>query len=278
MAKPAITTSAGATIDTLSTVVDTSKDTLGITYDALGATIDSVEALSEMLNTTALTVEDTQPVVSQVNGLMGETLPATMQAATDGLVTAQAAATSLESAIYSFETFRAIVGATPLLSAFIPASDTTYSPEKPLAESLGAIAASLEELPTTFETMATNLESTDDNLALVQGNLETMSESVSLIADSLGEYQAMISNSQDSMDSLKGMLTSVESNLATILNIATIVLVAFFLWLLAAQVVIFSQGYELYQGTAGSMADGDGKSDGDEKSDRPKETNQNDIE
>ena len=231
-----------------------------------------------MLNTTALTVEDTQPVIAQVNSLMGETLPDTMQAAADSLVTAQSAATSLESAITSFETFRAIVGATPLLSAFIPASDTAYSPEKPLAKSLGELATSIQELPATFETMAPASDSADDNLALVQGNLETMSQSVSLIADSLGEYQAMISHSQNSMDSLKGMLTSVESNLAMILNIATIVLAVFFLWLLAAQVVIFSQGWELYHGTAGSMAGGAGKSDGDHESDRPKDTNQNDIE
>ena len=35
-----------------------------------------------------------------------------------------------------------------------------------------------------------------------------------------------------------------------------LVFTLFFLWLLAAQVVIFSQGWELYQGTAGRMEGG----------------------
>jgi hypothetical protein len=42
--------------------------------------------------------------------------------------------------------------------------------------------------------------------------------------------------------------------MGNILNIVTIVLVLFLLWLLATQVVIFSQGYELYHGTASNMA------------------------
>jgi len=40
------------------------------------------------------------------------------------------------------------------------------------------------------------------------------------------------------------------------LNGAAIVVSLFFLWLLAAQVVIFSQGWEPFQGTAGRMESG----------------------
>ena len=61
---------------------------------------------------------------------------------------------------------------------------------------------------------------------------------------------------RETLAAIPALKASVESNLARILNIATIVLVLFFLWLLAAQVVIFSQGYELYHGTAGNMAGG----------------------
>ena len=51
----------------------------------------------------------------------------------------------------------------------------------------------------------------------------------------------------------KSMLSNMQSNLVSILNIVVIVLSIFFLWLLAAQVVILSQGWELYQGTADRM-------------------------
>ncbi|HZW03746.1 MAG TPA: hypothetical protein VFF68_07460, partial [Anaerolineaceae bacterium] len=146
VARPAITASLNSTINSLVTTVDTSQRTLAITNDALGATILSVDALSEMLNTTALTVEDTQPVIGQVNGVMGETLPATLTAAGESLEAAEDAAQSLESAIQSFEAFQAMLGTNPLLRSFVPVSQQTYSPEKPLADSLGELAVSIQDM------------------------------------------------------------------------------------------------------------------------------------
>ena len=256
MVKPDITSSVETAMTILSITVETTNDPLAITYDALGATIDSVDGLSEMLVTTAATVEDTQPVLTEVNLLMAVTLPETLQAATDSLLTAEQAAKSLESAIVSFETFQAIIGATPILNSFVPAPQTTYNPEKPLADSLGELAVSIAEIPPSFEVMSTELDNADDNLASLKGSLETMSVSVSRISDSLEEYQTMISQSQASMDSINSLLSNVQNNLDRILTAVTVVLVLFFLWLLAAQVVIFSQGYELFRGTAGRMESG----------------------
>lgn len=253
VAKPVVTTSINSVVDTLITSVDTSQKTLVITDEALGASIHSVDALSEMLSTTAVTVEDTQPVITQVNDLMGKTLPSTLEAASDSLIAAEEAALSLESAIKSFEAFRTVLEATPFLSAVLPASTTDYNPEKSLADSLGELSDSLQDMPSTFEKMSVNLGKADDNLDLVKTNMETMSENVSLISGSLTQYQAMISESQASMDDLKTLLSDIQSRLGKILNIATIVLELFFLWLLAAQVVIFSQGWELYHGTTGRM-------------------------
>ena len=253
MARPMVTASIDATVATLSNSVDISQETLVITDEALGATVASLEALSEMLGATAATVEDTQPVITQLNSLMGETLPTTLEAAGDSLEAAAAAAQSLESAIQSFDTFRAVLGTAPLLSAFMPASHQPYNPEKPLAESLDELSASLEDMPATFEDISVNVEKAGGNLDLVKSNLDTMSQSVIMISTGLEQYQAMIGESQASMDNLESMITGVHSNLPRILNVATIVIGLFLAWLLAAQVVIFSQGWELYHGTAGRM-------------------------
>jgi low affinity Fe/Cu permease len=55
------------------------------------------------------------------------------------------------------------------------------------------------------------------------------------------------------MDNLLSILTTIQSNLNTIINAVALVLTLFFVWLLAAQIVIFSQGWELYQGTTDRM-------------------------
>jgi hypothetical protein len=251
--KPTIATFADSTIVTLNTSITTSQDVMKITGEALGATISSVDALSEMLGTTADSVEETQPVFDQINTIMGETLPSTLGSATDSLKTAQQAAAVLDSAIKSLDTFRFVLSAMPLVGSFVEQPTQPYNPEVPLADSLGSLAADLEELPATFSSMATNLDKADDNLALIQGNLTTMSGSVALISQSLSEYQAMIAQSQSSMQSITSMLTNIQTNLDSILNGAAIVISLFFVWLLTAQIVIFSQGLELYRGTAGRM-------------------------
>ena len=254
VAKPVVTDYARSTIDTLNASVATSQSVMEVTGQALGATIDSVDALSDMLTTTAATVEDTKPVFDKIDTVMSTTLPSTLQAATDSLYTAQEAARVLESTIQSLDSFRFLLSATPLVADLMPPPEQPYNPEKPMADTLGELATNLQDLPGTFVEMSADLSTTDDKLAAVQENLVTMSDSVGLISSSLGEYKTMVAQSRSSMDNLASILTGVQNNLPTILNVAAIVLSLFFAWLLAAQIVILSQGWELYQGTADRMA------------------------
>lgn len=251
--KPNVTNYVEITIQTIETSVITSQKALQVTGQALGATVVSVDALSTMLSTTAVSVEETQPVLDQLNVMMGETMPSSMESASDSLKTAQQAAVVLESAIKSLENFRAAMSATPLLSSLVEQPKQTYNPEVPLADSLGELATTLESLPATFTEMSANLDKADDNLITIQSNLVTMSDSVGLISKSLSEYQAMITQSQSSMENLISILTNIRNNLTSILNGVAMAFSLFFLWLLVAQVVILTQGWELYQGTASRM-------------------------
>lgn len=253
MVKPTMESYASSTITTLDSSIGTSKQVMKITGEALGATVDSVDALSAMLSTTATSVEDTQPVINQVNTIMGETLPASLSSATDSLKTAQEAAVVLDSAIKSLDSFRFVLSAVPLMGSFVETPTEAYNPEVPLADSLGALATELEGLPDTFADMSTNLDKADDNLVEIKSNLETMSGSVGQISKSLSEYEAMVTQSQSSMDNLSSLLANIQANLPSILNTAAAVISAFFVWLLIAQIVIFTQGWELFQGTADRM-------------------------
>jgi uncharacterized coiled-coil protein SlyX len=251
--KPTVNAYAITTIDTLNKSVTTSQDVMGITGKALGATVDSLDALSTMLSTTATTVNDTTPVLNDINTIMSDTLPSTLEAAISSLSTAQEAAQVLESTIKSLDSFRFLLSSVPLLGGMVDQPGVSYNPQVPLADSLGELVTSLEGLPDTFINMSVKLSTTDDSLGAIKGNLTTMSDSVVLISSSLGEYERMVNQSQSSMDNLTSMLTNIQSNLPTILNGVVIVLTLLFLWLLAAQIVILSQGWELFQGTADRM-------------------------
>lgn len=253
LVKPAVAGSIDTTMVTLNDSVATSQKAMEITGQALGATVDSVDALVDMLGATADSVEDTKPVLLQLNSFMGEELPTTLESATESLTTAQEAAVVLDSAIVSLDAFRFFLSATPFFAGTVEQSVEPYDPENSLADSLGDLAADLEALPPMFIEMAADLNQADDNLDTVQDSLTTMADSVGMISNSLGEYEAMVGQSQSSMDELKIMLGNIQANLTNTLNTVAIGISLFFLWLLAAQIVILSQGWELFQGTAGRM-------------------------
>lgn len=251
--KPNVANFIETTLVTLKSSVTTSQSAMDITDQALGATVDSLDALSVMLGATASSVENTQPVLDQVNTFMGDKLPTTIESAIGSLEAAQQGAQVLDSAIKSLDSFRSVMSGVPLLSAFVDTPEESYNPDVPLADSLGNLASSLEDLPDLFSDMSQNLAKADDNLTTIQDSLDTMSDSVSLISSSLGGYQDMVVNSKSSMDNLDLMLVTLQNNLKAILDGAAIVLTLLFLWLLAAQVVVLTQGWELYQGTAGRI-------------------------
>lgn len=252
-AKPAVVDYATSTLDTLQGSITTSQEVMVVTEDALGATVGSLEALSVMLTSTAASVDDTAPALDRVNVMMSTNLPAILEAANESLRAAQQAAVVLDSTVRSLEAFQLAMGAVPLLSGLVEAPEEFYNPEIPLDQSLGEVADNLESLPEMFVDISADLDRADDNLATVQSSLETMSTNVDFIAGSLEEYQVMVRQSQTSMGNLSPILTDLQGNLPAIVNGAVIVLTVFLVWLLAIQVVVLTQGWELFQGTAGRM-------------------------
>ena len=248
--KPVAADSLQSTLVTLLDSIDTSQEVIKITAEALGATVNSVDALSEMLMTTAMTIEDTEPVVTEFYSIMGTTLPATLKTTTDSLQTAQEAARVLESTIQSLDAFRFLLSGAPLIGDLVGEPGPSYNPDITLAETLGELADNLEGLPGTFILMAEDLSETDENLGNVRVNLVTMSTSVDVISSSLSEYELMVIQSQSSMEEVKTILNTIEENIVRILNWTAIVVSLFFGWLLATQVVILSQGWEVFRGTA----------------------------
>lgn len=257
MVKPMVVSYATTTIGTLNTSMRTSQEVMEVTKKALGATVDSVDALSVMLASTASSVEDTTPMIDRANMLMNKNLPDTFQSAAVSLQSAEQAAIVLDSSIKSLEAFQFAMSGVPLVSSYVQRPAKPYNPDPPLAESLGAVAAELEELPAMFISMAEDMDKADDNLVTIHTSLTTMSTSVLVISQSLTDYENMIAQSQSSMEDLAPILTNIQSNLSSMVNGAILALSLFFLWLLTIQIVVFTQGWELYQGTAGRMESGE---------------------
>jgi hypothetical protein len=256
-AKPAVVSYATSTIETLQGSITTSQEAMVVTEDALGATVNSLEALSVMLTSTADSVDDTAPAINQVNVMMSTNLPNILESANDSMRAAQDAAVVLDSSVRSLQLFQVAMGAVPLLSGFIEVPEEFYNPEVPLDQSLGEVAENLESLPQMFIDISADLDRADDNLGTIQSSLTTMSGNVEFIAGSLEEYQVMVRQSQTSMANLSPLLADLQGNLPRIFDGAAIALTVFLIWLLTIQVVVLTQGWELFQGTAGRMEGGE---------------------
>jgi len=245
--RPTLQRTVSDTMSTLSGSLDTSLEVMTLTGQALEATSGSVEALSGMLAATANTVEETQPVITQAEDLMGLTLPDMFDSAVNSLEAASQAATSLESTVRALDTFRAGISANPLLRSFIPADIQPYEPEESLARSLGRLARGLEDMPPLFEDMSSSLNTAGENLGLVRADLETMSTNIEEISSSLSGYLEMIDRSGQQLSQLQSQMAAAEASLPRTLTLVAVVLTLFFAWMLAAQIVILSQGWELYR-------------------------------
>jgi hypothetical protein len=254
MYKPRLTATLESVITTLDASLTTSQETMVVTEQALRATINSVAALQTTIEATAASVKDSKPLVSQLTEVLGAQLPDTIEAARSSLDAAQGGARVLDGAIESLNSFRATISASPLLSALIPVSPPdTKAAEKPLYEALGEVSTNLESLPTMFSEMSQNMDTASGNLDTIETGLTTMATNVGGITISLESYAQMLGNSKQSMQNLQAQLNAWKDSLDQMLTAAAIVLTVFFLWLLAAQVVILSQGWELFKGTANRM-------------------------
>jgi hypothetical protein len=239
--KPNIETAMTNGLVVINNSLKTSIEVVGVTKDALSATVSSVYALKDTVAAASQAVEETKPFVEGVTDLLNTELPNTISATQSSLDSAQSSAKVLDGVMSSMS------GMIQLLTF---SDKSLYNPDQPLYESLGEVAGSLDNLPKSFIKMGNSLSSTQDNVDTIQASLENMAVNIGGIAGSLDKYVAMTEQSQSSIKNVQAWLLQMQNNLSNILLVAAIVSTVFLAWLAIAQVVILTQGYELYMGTA----------------------------
>lgn len=250
--RPSMESAFNNILTTLSSSLDVSQEGLRVTEDALTAAVGSIDALQQTVKATAASLGSTQPVLEGITGFMGDQLPATLDAARSSLNAAQQGAQVVDNAIQSLNTFQSVISAIPIISAFMPAPppQTTTEEGTPLSEALGDVSESLAGLPDLSAQLSVDLEAAAGSLTDVEGALNLMAENIGGITESLEGYLSMVQRSQASMKGLQSQLDLWQTNLPTLVNAIALVASLFLVWLLIAQIVIFTQGLELYQGTA----------------------------
>jgi hypothetical protein len=228
-----LTTSLQNTIDLLGQTLETTTQGLVVTQAALQNSVDLIGNLQATVETTAEAIGSTNPMVDEIARLMKEDLPDSIRATQTSLLTAQHSAAAIDNVL------KAMSGI-PLIGPSIG-----YDPEVPLADALGLVAESIQDLPDSFITMQDDLKNTQSSLQTFEADLTVMAESVGQIQSSVAQYDQVIGGYQASLDQVLAQLEMLSANLPNIVRMVSIGLTAFLVWMAIAQLGLFTQGWEL---------------------------------
>ncbi len=231
--KPDVLTSVQSSLDLLDKTLETTAEGLDMTQKSLLGAQTSLQAMQTTLKTTTSTMQSTEPLISSLSDLAAQDLPATVIAAQN----------SLDSAAESAQVIDAVLRAL----SFLPGIN--YNPNTPLAASLQALSANMDNLPDTFIVMQSNLEDTSQNLQTIQVDLLLVIDSLKQIETSLTDSETVISGYQDSIIRVKKQIDMLSSSAPGIINAISTAATIFLIWMAIAQLSLLIQGWQLIEST-----------------------------
>ncbi|MEW5869648.1 MAG: hypothetical protein AB1894_10260 [Chloroflexota bacterium] len=237
--KPALEANLLSGTKLLNDTLQTSIQGLGLIQASLGEVAGGLGILQGALDTTAQTLQSSQPLVDGITGLMATDLPDMIRATQSSLDSAQESALVID----------AVLGAL----SFLPGVD--YHPEKPLNEALREVSTSLDDLPQALTDMEGDLKETSRNLEIAQSDLAEISSSVEQINTSLQDFDGVILSYNTSLITVQKQLQALQTRLPQLVNGLAWGLTAFLLWMAVAQLGLFTQGWELMSKRAEKEAD-----------------------
>jgi peptidoglycan hydrolase CwlO-like protein len=231
--EPDITKGLQDVISLVGQTLETTSQGLVVTQQSIESSVASIQALQDTVSTTAKTIQSASPMVSQLQKIMHDDLPKTIEATQASLDTAAQSAKVVDGVLST-------LSKVPLLGSSIG-----YNPAVPLNVALSQVSASLVDLPNTFNSMESSLKDTGDNLQTFQADLETMGASIGKIQSSVTKYEQVIGDYQKSLDQVQGRLDTLSKSLPNLVHTLMLALIFFLIWMAVAQIGLFIQGWEL---------------------------------
>ena len=219
----------------LQQTLDTTQAGLVLADSSLESTITSVTTLETTIAATAKSIEDTAPMVDAFALLAADDLPAAVSSAQLSLLAAQDSAEIID-------------GLLSALASIPFVSRNLYNPPVPLHVALGQVSDSMENLPTTLQTMEESLVSTSKNMEVIQADINLIATDIHQINLSMVEAQSVLKDYQDLVAGFQDRLENVENKMDGWIQ-ATYGLLTFLLALFAlSQLGLLVQGFGLLAG------------------------------
>ena len=240
----------------LGTAADTSVRSLELASDLLdsvGGTVISVDAVlddvSDGLRTTQQSMADASVTLTQLSaltsnlgGLIGEDIPASLDSVRASLAPIQATAGLLDGTL----TALSFVG-------------VDYDPEVPLDEAIDDLDARLAEIPQRLRDQAPLIESAAESLSGFGGDTLTIAQDLSDLRTRLSEASFTVGSYRQTVTEADALLADVESAVGSRLTVLRVAIVVLGLGLATTQTVPIAFGWWLLAQDDSDTVGGDSK-------------------
>ena len=233
-AKAAVTTAVGETLTLSHSALTTTSDILEVVDDTLGEVDSSFSLLVESTRSTAESLKTTSELTTSIAGLVGSGLSNVITETQDSLKAASKTARVVDDVL-------AVISAVPLFK-------TRYAPENTLESTIEGISTSLDPMETTLGNIRKDLNQTAGDLGGMRTSLDDLANSLEKSSASIDDAQTATEEYQKTVDGLTEKVENAQKHYKTWLTILAILVIAFFLWMAAAQVGILMQGRAMWTG------------------------------
>jgi methyl-accepting chemotaxis protein len=231
VANGALKTSLGDTLALLDTTLQASADGLALADRLLGQAEISLGGAAGALQATGKSIQEIAPVIDSLAQVAAKDVPNTITKAQQALQSAQASAQIVDTTL-------SLLTSIP----FLPV--TRYSPQVPLADSLQEISTSLGPISKSLAALEGPIKNSGSNLAVMQARVGEIAAAMKEINASLEEARKLVARYQGVVATLQPQLGQARSNLPATIDLVSVLLTLFFLWLGLAQIGLLIQGLQ----------------------------------
>ncbi len=164
------------------------SDTLELAQQALGSAAEVLGGTSQALSSMERSIANTQPLIESVAGLVGDTVPLTIEGTQR----------TLETAVQGAHAIDQVLRGLAALSAF---TGVRYDPEHSLEQSLSSAAAGLQPIPEALRNIQDDLDNVGGELDTMRGRMRSTAADLDQFSGDLWKVEHDLGNR--SIDLLK---------------------------------------------------------------------------
>lgn len=220
-------------LTTLEQALKATADGLEIAESSIGEAESALGSLHTALGNATKAISDTQSTLETLQELTGATLPQTIGSTRQALASAQETARVVDN----------VLGALSFLGL-------RYNPAVPLSDSIGAVSASLEDMPGELNEVSVGIATANANLQKLTADLEAVADDIDAIKQSVGDAATVVAQYQEVVGALETEVVALKEAAPLWIGAARWGLFLLLVWLAFAQLSLLAHGYELLQRAA----------------------------